>query len=89
MPEIEDILAATLEALKVYYRTYKLGCWVTAQLEHTLRQLAGGLVNRPAAGRWLVERYFQPGNRDDWAGHIARATGRPLSGAHFVETLAA
>ena len=73
----------------VYYHSYELGYLVTAHLEHTLRQAAGGLVNRPAAGQWLVERYFRPGNLSDWAGHIARATGQPLSVAHFVETLAA
>jgi len=72
----------------VYYHSYELGYLVTAQLEHTLRQVAGGLVNRPAAGRWLVEHYFRPGNRDDWARHISGATGQPLSVAHFVETLA-
>jgi peptidyl-dipeptidase A len=73
----------------VYYHSYELGYLVTAQLEHALRQAAGGLVNRPAAGRWLVEHYFQPANRDDWARHIAAATGEPLNVAHFVSTLAA
>jgi len=72
----------------VYYHSYELGYLVTAQLEHTLRQAAGGLVNRPAAGRWLVDSYFQPGNRVDWASHIAGATGEPLNVARFAETLA-
>ncbi len=59
------------------------------QLKVSYLAAAGGLVNRPAAGRWLVERYFQPGNRVDWASHIAGATGEPLNVARFVAALAA
>ena len=78
----------TVALYPVYYHSYELGYLVTAQLEHTLRQAAGGLVKRPAAGRWLIDRYFQPGNRSDWASHIASATGEPLNVARFVEALA-
>ena len=72
----------------VYYYSYELGYLITAQVQHQLRQAAGGLVNQPAAGRWLVERYFQPGNREDWARHAATATGEPLNAGYFVAALA-
>jgi Zn-dependent M32 family carboxypeptidase len=48
----------------------------------------GGFVGREAAGRWLKERFFQPGARQDWSAHVASATGEPLDPRYFVEGLA-
>lgn len=71
----------------VYYHNYELGHLLRAQLQHCLRQTAGGLVGRPAAGQWLRERFFAPGNTADWTRHITRATGEPLNPAYFVRGL--
>ena len=51
--------------------------------------MGGGARRDPVNNRRLVERYFQPGNRVDWASHIAGATGEPLNVARFVAALAA
>jgi peptidyl-dipeptidase A len=72
----------------VYYHNYELGHLMAAQLLHHLRAAAGGLVNRPAAGRWLVEKFFYPGNGEPWNRHIRTATGEPLTPRYFVESLA-
>ena len=71
----------------VYYHNYELGHLITAQLQDYLRRHAGGLVGRKAAGAWLVEQFFRPGNRADWAAHIATATGEALTTRYFVEAL--
>jgi peptidyl-dipeptidase A len=71
----------------VYYQNYELGHLITAQLQAVLRRVAGGLVNRPAAGRWLVEKFFAPGATVDWATHVALATGEPLNTRYFVESV--
>ncbi len=71
----------------VYYHNYELGHLIAAQLEARLQQHAGGLVGRPAAGAWLLEKYFWPGNQQDWSQHVAAATGEPLNPSYFVEAL--
>jgi peptidyl-dipeptidase A len=72
----------------VYYHNYELGHLITAQLQHYLRRHAGGLVGSRSAGAWLMEKFFAPGNREDWSAHIERATGEPLNPKYFVESLA-
>lgn len=71
----------------VYYHNYELGYLCTAQLEDRVRRIAGGLVGRPQAGAWLVDKYFRPGARQDWAAHIAQSTGEALNPRYFVESL--
>ncbi|MCC6189430.1 MAG: M2 family metallopeptidase [Anaerolineales bacterium] len=71
----------------VYYHNYELGNLVAAQLRHCLDQAAGGLTGRSGAGRWLVEHYFWPGNRQAWPEHITAATGEPLNPDYFVRAL--
>ena len=71
----------------VYYHNYELGHLLRAQLEHYLKQAAGGIVERPAAGAWLRERFFAPGNTQDWTRHIAGATGEGLNPDYFVRGL--
>jgi peptidyl-dipeptidase A len=73
----------------VYYHNYELGLLLSAQLRHVLRREAGGLVGRPAAGRWLVERYFKPGRRQAWPAHVAAATGEALNPDFLVRDLEA
>jgi peptidyl-dipeptidase A len=71
----------------VYYHNYELGHLLRAQLEHALKQAAGGLVGKPAAGQWLRERFFAPGNTQDWRQHIEGATGEGLNPDYFVRGL--
>lgn len=71
----------------VYYQNYELGHLITAQLQGVLKREAGGIVNRPAAGQWLVNKFFAPGATEDWAAHVRTATGEPLNTRYFVESV--
>jgi peptidyl-dipeptidase A len=73
----------------VYYHTYLYGQLVASQLAATLRRECGGLVDRPAAGRLLAERVFAPGQSLRWDRLVERATGEPLTAAHFGSDIAA
>ena len=68
----------------VYYQNYELGHLVTEQLAHCLDKQVGGLTGRKQAGKWLTDRVFRPGAREDWERHIATATGEPLNPAYFA-----
>jgi peptidyl-dipeptidase A len=68
----------------VYYHTYLYGSIVALQLRDALRGAAGGIVDRPEAGRFLAERLFAPGESVRWDRLVQQATGSPLS----VEALA-
>ncbi len=72
----------------VYYQNYELGHLVSAQLMDRIKREAGGFVGRKAAGDWLKGRFFHSGARQDWAAHVASATGEPLNPRYFVEGLA-
>ena len=63
----------------VYYHTYLYGAIVASQLRDALRDTAGGLVDRPEAGRQLVERLFAPGLSVRWDRLVEQASGSPLS----------
>jgi peptidyl-dipeptidase A len=71
----------------VYYHNYELGYLMAAQLRNRLEKDAGGIVGRPAAGRWLIDRVFFPGASLDWRALIEQATGEPLSPRYFREAL--
>jgi peptidyl-dipeptidase A len=66
----------------VYYHTYLYGNLVAAQLRASLESIAGGLVGRSEAGRFLAERVFAPGESIRWDRLVAQATGEPLTAAH-------
>ena len=68
----------------VYYHTYLYGAIVAAQLRDALDEAAGGLVDRPEAGRMLTAKLFAPGQSVRWDRLVEQASGRPLS----VESLA-
>ncbi len=76
-----------IAAAPVYYHNYELGYLTAAQLLKTLEREAGGLTGRPEAGQWLVENWFHPGAKDNWADHIHLATGEPLNPDYFVQAL--
>ena len=72
----------------VYYHTYLYGQMVASQLAAALREHCGGIVGRPAAGRFLVERVFAPGLSVRWDALLEQATGAPLSAAAFGRDIA-
>ncbi len=67
----------------VYYQNYLYGELVASQLQSTLLERAGGIVDRQAAGEILVEELFAPGMAVRWDELVERATGEPLS-ARFL-----
>lgn len=71
----------------VYYQNYELGYLITAQLEDRIRRQFGGLVGRPEAGRWLIDRFFRPGATLDWMALVESATGEALNPDYFVHQL--
>jgi peptidyl-dipeptidase A len=68
----------------VYYHTYLYGAIVASQVKEALRSSAGGLVDRPEAGKILLEKLFAPGASVRWDLLVERASGRKLT----VESLA-
>ncbi len=71
----------------VYYHTYLYGDLLSSQLATALRREAGGLVDVPAAGRFLEERWFRPGLSLRWDELIEHATGEPLTPRHYAEDI--
>jgi peptidyl-dipeptidase A len=71
----------------VYYQNYELGSLLASQLEHSILKEVGGFIGNPSAGRWLIERVFLPGNREDWSSHVTSVTGEPLDPSYFVNSI--
>jgi peptidyl-dipeptidase A len=69
----------------VYYHNYELGQLMAAQLRSRLTRDAGGIVGRPEAGRWLIDKVFSPGASLDWRRLTERAAGEPLGPRYFIE----
>ena len=72
----------------VYYHTYLYGDLLSSQLATALREQAGGLVDAPAAGRFLAERWFRPGLSVRWDELVGQATGEPLTVRHYAGDIA-
>lgn len=68
----------------VYYHNYMLGEMLASQIQHRLDAVAGGLVNRPAAGAYLREKLFRPGATERWDRTVERVTGEALSVDYFA-----
>ena len=77
-----------LAAAPVYYQNYLYGELFASQLDATLSERAGGLVDRTAAGELLVRDVFAPGASLRWDELVIRATGEPLSASHLARELA-
>jgi peptidyl-dipeptidase A len=77
-----------LAAAPVYYQNYLYGEMVASQLQATLQDRFGGLVDRPEAGRFLVDDFFAPGASRRWDQLVADATGEPLTARHLADQLA-
>ncbi len=73
----------------VYYQNYLYGELFASQLEAALASRAGGVVDRPAAGRFLIESVFAPGASTQWDRLVEDATGSPLSAAPLGAQLVA
>ncbi len=71
----------------VYYQNYLYGELVASQLQATLRDRAGGIVDRPEAGALLVDELFTPGLALRWDALVERATGEPLTARHLAAEL--
>lgn len=78
-----------LAVAPVYYQNYLYGELVASQVQAALRDDAGGIVDRPMAGAWLVDRVFRPGASRRWDRLLADATGHPLTARHFADELTA
>jgi peptidyl-dipeptidase A len=76
-----------LAAAPVYYQNYLYGELFASQLDATLRERTGGLVDRAEAGALLREQVFAPGASLRWDALVERATGEPLSAAHLARQL--
>jgi peptidyl-dipeptidase A len=68
----------------VYYHTYLYGAIVALQVRDALAASAGGIVDRPEAGRSLRSRLYAHGQSVRWDRLVEQASGSPLS----VESLA-
>jgi peptidyl-dipeptidase A len=68
----------------VYYHTYLYGAIVALQLRDALAATAGGIVDRPEAGRVLTTKLYAHGQSLRWDRLVEQASGSALS----VESLA-
>ncbi len=73
----------------VYYHTYLYGAIVASQIKDALRKTAGGLVDRPEAGRMLLEKLYAPGASIRWDRLVEQASGKPLSVDSLANEVAA
>ena len=71
----------------VYYHTYLYGAIVGLQLTAALEEAAGGIVDRPDAGRILRE-LLAPGQSVRWDRLVEDASGSPLSVASLERAVA-
>ena len=76
-----------LAVVPVYYQNYLYGELFASQLAASLRERAGGLVDRPEAGETLARDIFAPGASLRWDELIARATGEPLTASYLAREL--
>jgi peptidyl-dipeptidase A len=84
-----------IATVPVYYHNYLMGEMMAAQILETLaREVYGGasirdvtFVDRPEAGRFLIDRIFARGHAVRWDELVREATGEPLGPRAFVQTL--
>ncbi|MBI5957413.1 MAG: M2 family metallopeptidase [Chloroflexi bacterium] len=71
-----------------YYQNYLLGRMMSLQWDGWLRQHAGGIVGRPAAGEFFRKRVFELGSTLHWNDALEFATGEKLNPDYFVQKFA-
>lgn len=73
----------------VYYYSYLLGELFASCMEETLQTITGSnSLETTAAGAFLQEKLFAPGNRMNWAQLIEHVTGKPLSSDAWIREFA-
>lgn len=80
-----------LATAPVYYHNYLLGELVASQMADYINQRVlapGEIFTNPKTGRYLVDKIFQPGDRQPWSIWLKNATGEPLSPEHFAGQIA-
>jgi peptidyl-dipeptidase A len=78
-----------LAVAPVYYQNYLYGELFASQLQATLHERAGGMVDRTDAGELMVREVFAPGASKRWDRLVVDATGAPLSADAFARQLGA
>jgi peptidyl-dipeptidase A len=73
----------------VYYHTYLYGAIAASQFAARLREVAGGIVDRPAAGAFLAQGVFGPGVSVRWDDLLRQSTGEPLAVRHYAAEIEA
>ncbi len=73
----------------VYYHTYLYGSIVALQVMEALRSSAGGLVDRPEAGKLLRDKLYAPGASVRWDRLVEHASGRKLTVDSLAHRVAA
>lgn len=64
----------------VYYFSYLLGEMFASSIEETLlKETGSSALTSPAAGHFLKEKLFKPGNSMSWLKLVQHVTGKPLS----------
>jgi peptidyl-dipeptidase A len=76
-----------LAAAPVYYQNYLYGELFASQLDATLHDRAGGLIDRAAAGALLRDEVFALGASLRWDALVERATGEPLTAKYLARQL--
>jgi peptidyl-dipeptidase A len=76
-----------LSTSPAYYQNYVLGELMASQVLRFIHKdivRKESYVGNPEAGRFLVEKIFQPGARYEWNEMLTRATGEALNPEHFI-----
>jgi peptidyl-dipeptidase A len=71
----------------IYLQNYVVAEAIASQTWAAWRQSYNQIVDQPALGAWLVERYYAPGASIEWTQKVERATGRRLSAEALIEDL--
>ncbi len=73
----------------VYYYSYLLGEVFASAMEESIFQLTGSKdLDSEAAGRYLQEKLFFPGNSMNWAALIEHVLGKPLTADAWISQFA-
>lgn len=73
----------------VYYFSYLLGEMLASSIQEVLLQETGSdHLSTPAAGHFLRQKLFHPGNRMPWHELAIHVTGKPLSAEAWVKEFA-